>query len=196
MVNTVEAACRQIGANESQRNRLDLIGQWFGRLQVVAFAGSAKGRTRWHCECDCGGSNVVRGDILTSGHTRSCGCLNRETAAENGRKSLKNLVGHRFGRLTVMALADVTKRGAARWIAYYDCGGATVVNARHLTSGGTRSCGCFAREISAENLRKLSTTHGASNRCQRRTPKQKALYECWQGMRKRCFNPNCKSFKN
>lgn len=29
----------------------------------------------WLCQCDCGRQAVVRGDSLSSGNTRSCGCL-------------------------------------------------------------------------------------------------------------------------
>lgn len=64
--------------------RLDLVGQRFGRLVVVARAPKVDGiknRTaRWICDCDCGGLSVVRTDGLRGGTSRSCGCLSVDTA--------------------------------------------------------------------------------------------------------------------
>ena len=58
-----------------------LIGQRFGRLTVTAEAEPGKDRRRrWQCRCDCGGLTVTVAYRLTSGGTRSCGCLTRESA--------------------------------------------------------------------------------------------------------------------
>lgn len=56
----------------------DLREQRFGRLKVVKFAGIKNNVAFWECECDCGNHIVVRGRSLTTGNTRSCGCLNDE----------------------------------------------------------------------------------------------------------------------
>lgn len=59
--------------------RIDLLGQRFGRLTVVGFAGSDKHRRAfWECSCDCGGSVITAGINLRKGDTKSCGCLWRE----------------------------------------------------------------------------------------------------------------------
>lgn len=59
-----------------------MIGEQFGRLTVVADVGWVEGkRQRWQmysCRCSCGRETVVRRHNLTSGNTRSCGCLARE----------------------------------------------------------------------------------------------------------------------
>jgi hypothetical protein len=60
---------------------LDMLGQRFGRLEVVAKAMNSKaGAARWVCRCDCNAKvrTIVRGDSLRSGTSRSCGCLNVE----------------------------------------------------------------------------------------------------------------------
>lgn len=52
----------------------DLCGLRFGRLLVVARAGSTKAKKRrWLCRCDCGKTKTVTGTNLQ--RTRSCGCL-------------------------------------------------------------------------------------------------------------------------
>jgi hypothetical protein len=44
-------------------------------------------RTSWDCLCDCGAIVTVRADALTSGGTKSCGCLSRELAREHIKKA-------------------------------------------------------------------------------------------------------------
>ena len=58
------------------RKKLDLTGQKFGRLTVLAPAANVGSRTAWLCRCDCGKKTVVRTYHLRSGHTKSCGCQN------------------------------------------------------------------------------------------------------------------------
>lgn len=60
----------------------DLTGTIFGRLTVVERAPSVKKQTRWVCQCACGNRIVVHAGNLRSGDTRSCGCWNRESAAQ------------------------------------------------------------------------------------------------------------------
>jgi hypothetical protein len=59
--------------------RPDLTGQKFGRLTVVGFSHvDIKRFAHWQVVCDCGVLHTVRGFSLTSGHTQSCGCRQRE----------------------------------------------------------------------------------------------------------------------
>lgn len=53
-----------------------LIGQQFGNLIVINDSGERFNRhPLWNCSCSCGNQTKVRGDILKSGLTISCGCL-------------------------------------------------------------------------------------------------------------------------
>ena len=54
--------------------RIDLTGQTFGRLTVMAYIGSSL----WRCECTCGNEALALGSQLRSGRHKSCGCLKRE----------------------------------------------------------------------------------------------------------------------
>jgi len=58
--------------------RIQLItGQRFGRLTVLKWIGGYG--SKWLCRCDCGNEKQVKSSLLRNGHTRSCGCLIRET---------------------------------------------------------------------------------------------------------------------
>lgn len=58
----------------------DLTGQKFGKLTVICraedkFHKNGERIIRWHCKCECGNECDVKSNNLTSGSTRSCGCL-------------------------------------------------------------------------------------------------------------------------
>lgn len=56
------------------------IGKTYGYLTVIARAENTKDkRAQWLCKCKCGNEVVVLGKLLRNGHTRSCGCLAKET---------------------------------------------------------------------------------------------------------------------
>jgi hypothetical protein len=57
---------------------LDLSGQKYGRLRVIKLTSLPRQRSKWLCECDCGNTVEVFSTSLRTGHTKSCGCYNRE----------------------------------------------------------------------------------------------------------------------
>lgn len=62
---------------------MDLTGKIYGRLTVVSF--SRKGnKYNWNCICSCGSTTTVQSGNLKNGHTKSCGCLNREVLITHG----------------------------------------------------------------------------------------------------------------
>ncbi len=65
--------------------RLDLTGQRFGRLVVEARVEDRKKHKYWYCLCDCGVYTIVSHGNLRNGHTRSCGCLVRDTMGDVSR---------------------------------------------------------------------------------------------------------------
>lgn len=61
---------------------IDLTGQRFGRLIVLAKSNSKQGgKTWWTCRCDCGKILDVWSVYLRNGTTKSCGCLSRELSS-------------------------------------------------------------------------------------------------------------------
>ena len=69
------------GSNSNnQKPIFDLKGQKFGRLTILERAPNIGKATAWKCQCDCGNIKIVRTYTLRSGQTKSCGCLQIETA--------------------------------------------------------------------------------------------------------------------
>ena len=65
----------------AELNRRSLIGERFGRLTVVSYAGKLNRQNRenfWNCVCDCGNNATVGQTELLNGDTKSCGCLQKE----------------------------------------------------------------------------------------------------------------------
>ena len=91
----------------------------------------------------------------------------------------KDLTGRRFGMLVVSKYSDSDKNGNALWECLCDCGRLSIVSAKDLKSGNTKSCGCYRKSF--------AVTHGAS---MHGSPD----YERWKSMKKRCTNPNDKYY--
>lgn len=53
----------------------------FGRLTLVGFSHRTGQHEYWNCVCECGRQTVVQLRHLKDGHTKSCGCLRRQTTA-------------------------------------------------------------------------------------------------------------------
>jgi len=83
--NTVAHAFKKTGVVLKPRIRTAVkVGDRFGRLTVVERAGSRRNREAlWRSVCDCGGETVVGSASLRRGHTKSCGCLYKETSPKN-----------------------------------------------------------------------------------------------------------------
>jgi hypothetical protein len=63
---------------------LDLIGRRFGRLIVIKQISKNKsGNVKWVCKCDCGNKKETVGSYLTTGQTKSCGCLRKDISKNN-----------------------------------------------------------------------------------------------------------------
>lgn len=119
----------------------NLIGQRFGRLVVQYRATNKNGRVAWHCLCDCGNERDITAGNLLSGKTKSCGCL----SDENRRRARIDLIGQKFGRLTVVSRLSDHSNGW-KWHCICDCGNEIDVVGSSLKHGTTKSCGCLAKE--------------------------------------------------
>lgn len=98
----------------------------------------------------------------------------------------ENLVGRRFGRLTVTAYygKEPTRAGPIHyWECRCDCGELAYCNSTNLRTGNSQSCGCLKIEKTVDRSR----THGKT-----RTPE----WIAWVGMRARCYDANSDSYKH
>ena len=56
----------------------NIEGMRFKRLVVISFKERKNRHTYWDCVCDCGEKTIATNNNLSTGHTRSCGCLQKE----------------------------------------------------------------------------------------------------------------------
>ncbi|MCK5608150.1 hypothetical protein KAR91_40085, partial [Candidatus Pacearchaeota archaeon] len=66
-----------------------------------------------------------------------------------------NLIGQKFGRLTVLGEAHKNKSGNYCWLCECACGNEVTVAGNHLRNGHSQSCGCLKAET-VSKARKLS----------------------------------------
>lgn len=73
-----------------------LIGRGFGRLTVMERSSTSYTSAYWKCLCVCGNEITVQASKLTSGHTRSCGCLRVEVSRQRRLDAVKTktICGH------------------------------------------------------------------------------------------------------
>jgi hypothetical protein len=69
---------------------IDMIGKKFNRLTIVSRAANEDTRAAWNCICDCGNNITLNGKQIRSGHTKSCGCIRKETTAKQGKINTKH----------------------------------------------------------------------------------------------------------
>jgi hypothetical protein len=90
-------------------------------------------------------------------------------------KNYDDLIGKRFNRMTLNGVFEVPG-GYTEGEFTCDCGTVKRLRLHAVTTGNTKSCGCFKRQ----RVREVSVTHGGTG-----TPEYRSYYE----MRKRCLNP-------
>lgn len=71
-------------------NYIDRTGRRYGRLTAVSKSHRDSQGLHWLCVCECSSKKIVLGASLSSGNTKSCGCLMLEVSSENGKRRLDN----------------------------------------------------------------------------------------------------------
>jgi len=169
-----------------RRNKKIVVGEKYGRLTTIQKAGHSNDHhLLWECRCDCGNITLVQSNNLGKS-TFSCGCFARDRSRQTNSRFDDDVIGEKFGRLTVLGISEERASGHIVLKCMCDCGNVTHVHASHIGKS-SRSCGCLGRETTI--LR--NTRHEESRR-----GNQSRLYRAWAGMLKRCKNTNDKSFKD
>lgn len=126
----------------ASKRYIDLTNKQFGRLTVLYVTDKMQNNEHiWHCQCECGNECDVTGVSLREGHTKSCGCLKKESDRKP-KNNVKDLLNQKFGNLVVIARDGSDARGEAKWLCQCDCGQKVSVLGSNLRLGHTQSCGC------------------------------------------------------
>lgn len=88
-----------------------------------------------------------------------------------------DIVGNRYGKLTVIKRVENSKHGDTRFLCCCDCGNKKVVSSKELRNGRVQSCGCLKKNKSVT----WRTTHGLTD---------SRIHHIWSAMKQRCYNEN------
>ena len=168
---------------------IDLIGQRFGRLTVESKGSGRRTsgghyKATWNCLCDCGNRATVDGEKLRRGHTTSCGCLKKE----NKGSRFDDLIGRKFGRLTVVRFVPQEERTVRtyNWWCVCDCGNEIKANSNKLKNGLQQSCGCLKEEMKPL-IGEVNRKYAFSNN---------RLYAVYRSMLSRCYDKRQREYGN
>lgn len=152
-----------------KKESIDITGQKFAKLTAIRKDHrDTKYGWVWLFKCDCG-NEILRYSFAVKGlHIKSCGCL-----------SSPDITGKKFGKLTVLNKHHKNKQNS--WVCQCkcDCGNTTYVTVSNLNAGNVKSCGCI---VGKSNIK-----HGLC---------ESKIYKKHRGMKERCFNKKCSSYKN
>lgn len=158
-----------------------IAGDRFNRFTVIKEVEKRNGRRQFLCKCDCGNERIIDIGNLTSGHSTSCGCAKLDRPFEVDRQAE---IGKRYGKLTILGYKDIN----AKWndlmaLCRCDCGNEKYIRLNKVRTGWTQSCGCLHREITSQ----MHYKHGGS---------KERLYNVWDNIKARCYNPNNTEYQN
>lgn len=88
-----------------------------------------------------------------------------------------DLIGKKFGRLTVIERLENNSRGGTVWNCQCDCGNIKIADGERLRLGKVKSCGCLLMDVA----RVKNFKHGLHG---------SKIYNVWKGMKQRCYYKN------
>ena len=116
--------------------RVDITGKKYGRLTPQYYIKGGK----WHCICDCGNELDVDTRNLNSNHTQSCGCLQKEKAANN----VIDMTNYEDDNFKILERDGSSNQGIAHWKCLCKhCGNIFTTKGSSIRSVGIQSCGCI-----------------------------------------------------
>lgn len=124
----------------SENNRINVIGNKYGRLTIVEIIPNTK-PTKVKCVCDCGNEHIGDQADIISGHTQSCGCLQKERASESNTKDWTGIISD----YDIEFLYRDIMNDKGQWLWKCKCGVCknefTALPAK-INNGHITSCGC------------------------------------------------------
>jgi hypothetical protein len=104
------------------------------------------------------------------------------------KKDISKIIGIKFGKLTLIKEVNSSFKPSGQRkrmvLCKCDCGNENVIQLYSITSGNTKSCGCYISEQSSLRNKK----HGESDKTKE--------YRTWQSIKRRCYNINNEKYKN
>ena len=132
------------------------LGKTYGQLTVKYQLTNQHGNPiqQYHCVCSCGNEIDLPADLI--GKKKNCGCNFMA-----GFDTLQDMIGEEFGRLTVVAVSNKLDNYGKRSyrICECKCGNIVEVQARHLRTHHTTSCGCLRSNGEEHVSNYLSKNH-------------------------------------
>lgn len=101
-----------------------------------------------------------------------------------------DLIGQKFGRLTVLEKLDKKMYGKTLWHCQCECGNFKDTISTSLKNGDVKSCGCLQMETRRKNALHLDnkrTKHGMSD---------SRLYRIYNNMVSRCYRESINGYEN
>ncbi len=155
-----------------EERRKELVGRTFGKLtvkdvqpNVIESTGKRDGYIAI-CLCSCGREKIVKINKLLSNHTKSFGMCPRDYLVYSKKvytKYKKEFVGKTFGKLTVIDIKQCYtsngKKHGYEAMCICECGNTITVSTHDLSTGHTKSCGCFKGHYASESIIKWRNSH-------------------------------------
>lgn len=143
----------EVTKNKIKYNRVDNIGQKFGRLTIIDVLWDYD-RSKAVCKCDCGNIYVgVKSDIVC-GHTKSCGCLQSENTSFANTKDWTGYVSN-YG-IEFICQDHMNNKGQWLWKCRCGvCGNYFIALPAKVNNGHITSCGCRIKSSNEEYIEYL-----------------------------------------
>ena len=158
----------------------DYLNHIFGKLKIISINHyDSKGRIYFNAECTCENHTkvIIRRDHLHDTEIPSCGCAIYD-------KYKYDIIDRKFGKLIVKEYIkyDPKAPGPTReFKTFYrceclNCGNINFITSRRkLLNEKIKSCGCMYNDL---------------------TNVPKEFVNIYRSIKQRCYNPNCKEYKN
>lgn len=160
-------------------------GEKIGKLTVERLIKDGKSSEDrfWICKCECGREVEKRESNLLNRTIKDCGMCGKIKSVHEPYK-----VGQKLGMLTIREVHNAGNVSTEYYVCDCDCGTKGVVKKYTQLNYGTASlnCGCVNVQ-KMKNLHDKTRRHGLSDT---------RIYGIYQGMMKRCYNPNEEMYYN
>lgn len=124
----------------AENNRINVVGNKYGKLIILETIPSARS-TKVKCLCDCGNIYIGTQTDIIGGHTKSCGCLQKDRASESNTKEWSGIVSE-YG-IEFLHRDIMNDKGQWLWKCRCGiCGNAFTALPAKINNGHITSCGC------------------------------------------------------